>query len=361
MGPELYSKYIINGIQQECTPAELLGDREHRPDAGTVVDETVDPALETHKWESARIDEYLDKVKRTRLRLPLPYADVHTRCRLADALIESLWRRGHFRMDDLAVKADWRWNPAPVGSAAAFYSSVQSAAEYSDDLGIGIASYACRETSGSCNVSFRAVLSGDSRRDEFTSGDCRKRTMSRTRACPCTISPDPRSWLIYIPFDTSDFRLGGSLLAAAMHLGGGVSPQIKDADYFMDCFEVVRELVEDGVVIAAVTVGAGGLLSAADRFCSCGTGTTLDLSDTLKAFEEKNIVRVLFAEIPGVLLQIRDTDFDYLDAELLLQDVAFFPLGHPNVKSPSIRVKTSSKPSIQMILESIMQNAEGED
>ena len=65
--------------------------------------------------------------------------------------------------------------------------------------------------------------------------------------------------------------------------------------------------------------------------------------------------------MPGVVIQIQDADFDYLDAELLLQDVAFFPLGHPVPGTAEIRVKASAKSGIQTILESLMQNAEGED
>ena len=76
---------------------------------------------------------------------------------------------------------------------------------------------------------------------------------------------------------------------------------------------------------------------------------------------EPNIVRILFSEIPGAVIQIRDIDFDYVDAELLLQDVAFFPLGHPNLKSGAVRVRSAEKTGIQTILESLMQNAEGED
>ena len=66
----------------------------------------------------------------------------------------------------------------------------------------------------------------------------------------------------------------------------------------------------------------------------------------------------LFAErLNDMYLQVKD----YLDAELLLQDVAFFPLGHPVPGQPGIRVKASAKSGIQTILESLMQNAEGED
>ena len=151
------------------------------------------------------------------------------------------------------------------------------------------------------------------------------------------------------------------MLAQSQGLGGGVSIQLNDPDYFIDCYEVVRELVEDGIVISGVSVGAGGLLGAVDRLCKDGPGATLDISGMSRAFEEDNVVRLLFSEVPGVVVQIRDMDFDYLDAELLLQDVAYFPLGHPSVRSTAVRVKKSVKNGLHTILDALMQKAEGED
>ena len=63
----------------------------------------------------------------------------------------------------------------------------------------------------------------------------------------------------------------------------------------------------------------------------------------------------------SISLQIRDSDFDYVDAELLLQDVVYFPLGHPDPSGHKVTVAASAKSRIQTILESLMLNAEGED
>jgi phosphoribosylformylglycinamidine (FGAM) synthase-like enzyme len=181
------------------------------------------------------------------------------------------------------------------------------------------------------------------------------------RSCPATLAPDPQSWVVYVPFDTSEFRLGGSLLSQTLGVGGGPCPQITDADYFLDCHEVVRELVEDGILLSGATVGEGGLLRTVRQMAADGVGLGVDVSDVMRAYQEQDVLRILFGEVPGAVIQIHDADFDYLDAELLLQDVAFFPLGHPVPGSEEVRVKASAKSGIQTILESLMQNAEGED
>jgi hypothetical protein len=91
-----------------------------------------------------------------------------------------------------------------------------------------------------------------------------------------------------------------------------------------------------------------------------GVGVHADVSGIMRACSEKDPVRILFGEVPGAVIQIRDADFDYIDAEFLLQDVAFFPLGHPASDS-GIHIEYSAVSGIQTILESLMQNAEGED
>lgn len=183
--------------------------------------------------------------------------------------------------------------------------------------------------------------------------------ISRRRKCPGELQPSAQDWIIYIPFDTCDYRLGGSSLAEAVGASPSVPADVSDADYFIDCYEVVRELVEDGVVKAGATVGEGGLMTALRAMASTGTGAEICIRDICKAYGEENPVRILFAEVPGVVIQIADIDYDYVDAELLLQDVVFFPLGHPVPGKSTIVL--SEKTDIPEILETLLNTKEGED
>ena len=333
--------------------------------AEQIIDETVDPILGTHRFDSAKVKEYLASVMSASKQMPLAFADTYTRVRLAAALIDALWCRGHFRLGDIQLKASWKWNMSEVGTASAFYTSVLSAAEYIDALGLKFNTYSYSRVSGPSEVNFKPVLGLTFPEDEdiFIKQPDRSEhpRLSPLRACPVSLVDDPQSWIIYIPFETSDYRLGGSLLAQTLSLGGGVPPQVGDADYFIDCFEVLRELVEDKVLLSGNTVRYGGLAKALGQMTSESIGADIDLSGIMKSYGESDIVRILFSEVPGALIQIRDIDFDYLDAQLLLQDVAFFPLGHPVPGNGEINIKASAKSGIQTILESLIQNAEGED
>ena len=166
--------------------------------------------------------------------------------------------------------------------------------------------------------------------------------------------------------ESCEYRLGGSLLSELLQQGSDVAPAPSDPDYFIDCYEVLREMVEDNVVIAGATVGEGGMLTTLKRMASAAggkVGARININELMNSCREQDPVRILFSEVPGVIIQIRDEDYDYLDAEFLLQDVVFYPLGHPVHGKNEIKVEATGKSGIQSILESIIrsQSSEGED
>jgi len=337
------SKFIIDGVTQELTPAQILNSVCEsascaRADAceGTVVDESLDGHLPSFDYDSGKIDEYLKIVSSSRRVFPLCFSGEYTRCRIAQALTGALLKSGKFKLEDITLDACWKWSDARIGNMAAFYSSVEQAGDYLDSLDIKLNSYSF-SSSSTCDVEFIPNVS------------------SRI-AVPSKLVADPKSWIIYIPFDTSEYKLGGSLLSQELGDVPGGAVQIQDPDYFQDCFEVVRELVEDGILLSAAPVCDGGLLGSLKKMISGNVGTTIDISDIARSCMGADSVNILFSEVPGVIVQIKDPDFDYIDAELLLQDVAYYPLGHPEIGRSGIRIKRESKAGIHGILESLIQN-----
>lgn len=268
MNKVLDSKYIIDGLARELTPAQILGlqacpasvECTEQP----IIDETVDPPIET--------------LKRTKLTI-------------AEAIIDSLWKKGHFDIDNLSVKLQWKGDTKKIGVPTAIYESVVQTAEYIEGLGISTISADFIE-SNTEDLEVSAVLPEES-----------------DRAVPAAPLAAPSSWIIFVPFDTDDYTC---------HEPAGT-------DYFIDCFEVIREMVEDGIIMSASTKTVG--------------------------------------KIPGAVIQIADTDFDYIDAEFLLQDVAYYPVGHPSEDGTLPNIEISHNSGIQKILSSLIQSrsTEGED
>ncbi len=376
----LFSQYIIDGVKFDATPADLLDEcsalpQQHENEGfDDIIDESMDPPVTSFTYDSSRNSEYIGacmKVMRERRSFRMLYPDAFTRQRIAQSLLDRLWNEGHYRLADLNVRAKWSWNTRPLGNMAAFYMSAESAGAYLFDLGVKLNDYAFISADGESRAEFQAWLPErgssvkEDERDETQlipmPFESRRPWISDSRKCAGVMVPDEDTCIVYIPFDTCRFSLGGSLLAQVHGRNGGMAPHIQDPDYFIDCYEVVRELVEDGIVMAGRTVGDGGLALAAARMCE-GYGMEIDLSGLLSSYQESDSTKMLFSEVPGVLMQISENDLDYLDSQLLLQDVAYYTIGKPSKETAEIIFRNERKADVAGILASLLgQATEGED
>lgn len=384
----LYSRYVIDGIVGEASPAELLNECMEYPfeddfitgHFSDIVDETIEPPLSASAYDSSQAEELMQKTAEaagTERSFRMLYPDHFTRLQIAQALISRIWSKGHFRLGNLRLWAQWDWNTRPIGNMAAFYSSISEASDYIYSLGVGLTDYIFIESDEASSARFYAWLPEEISEDDDLHEGIREEAqhtalfkvpyesshpwISEERQCPRSLICDKNTQLIYIPFDTCQFKLGGSLLDEISGRAGGAAPNIKDPDYFIDCYEVVRELVEDGVVIAGMSVGDGGLAAAA-KIMAQDCGIDLEIGGLMASYQEEDRIKVLFGEIPGVLLQVSDYEHDYLDSQLTLQDVAYYPVGRPSDKHKDVKIMQSSKGGVAGILASLLaQASEGED
>ena len=380
----LYSQYIIDGTRCPLSPADMLDEcmgcecSTISPAGGfeDIIDETTEPPLSSQTYERTSYREYISRISGLATAdrpFRMLYPDHFTRLQIAKSLLSRLWSEGHFRLGDLRIWAQWEWNTRPIGSMAAFYESARSASEYIYGLGTYIEDYIFMESDHESNVKFFAWLPetpmtedepDEEREDILFKSSPYESThpwISESRKCPSTIADDPKSWILYIPFDTCRFKLGDSLLSQAHGENGGTAPAISDPDYFIDCYEVVRELAEDGIIMAGQTVADGGLALAASRMCG-ELGLKTDLSGILASHQEEDSIKVLFGEVPGVLIQVSDENYDYVDSQFILQDVAYYPIGRPTDAFKGIEISEDIRNGVADILASLLsQTSEGED
>lgn len=366
----LHSSYIIDGVRMDMTPAELLEecmeyDESHyvtdkRYD--DIIDESTEPPLSSFKYDESEIMDYLSRTlpaSSEERSFRMLYPEHFTRLQIAKTLLSRLWSEGHFYLNDLHMWAQWEWNTRPIGNMAAFYQSVQAASGYIYDLGVKLEDYLLMESDETSSAKFYAWIEEDS--EDPSEENDHHPWISESRKCPSSIIPDKSSWMIYIPFDTCSYKIGGSLLAQTNGHNGGKAPSISDPDYFIDCYEVVREMVEDGIIMSGVTVADGGLMTAAARMCG-ENGIDLNIEGIASSYNEQDRVRILFGEVPGVLLQISDENYDYLDSQFLLQDIAYYPVGRAENSFSGVRISKQSRIELSSILTSLMGTAsEGED
>lgn len=351
----LFSTYILDGTQMDETPFSALYDcldgdgSVDLPDKkfANIIDEYMDKLPTSFEYDESLIDEYASRIIQTpynRKRVDLSYPVAWTRAAINSLLLETIFKEGHFTLDKLLLMCQWDWVNSPAGNMAAFYDSTVTTGRYLSDLGVKLDRYFIESNWRHCI--FEIVV--------------RSRISSR-RKCSERMQPSASDWVVYVPFEDCSLHLGGSALSNIVGHGSGREMDAGDPAYFADCFEVVRELIEDGVVTAGAAVGRGGLMVAAEKFRS-HYGLSMDIGGIMKAKGENDAVKVLFAEVPGVLLQFRDEDYDYVDSQFILQDVAYFPLGHPDVSGHRLKVSKASRGDISGILSALLgQGSEGED
>jgi len=366
----LDSHFTIDGVAMDSTPSEILDEcslapapeRQSAPEI--IVDETVDVDLVPLQFDRDKISDYVSAIQTSPASFPLLYPTFGTMQAITATLTDVIWKEGHFKLSNINLSLFWKWNGKRLGNMAAFYQSVCASSGIIWDLGVKLKDY---DYQGSDNCSMSCVagvdkVNGITEMEDMSDAD-EEIFLTEKRRCPARAIADPESWIIYVPFDVCSMRLGSSAFSLIAGNGGDSAPKCTDPDYFRDCFELVREFVEDGVARSGIGVGRGGLMCAASMLCG-GTGLKMELRPLSEAYAEDTMERLLFSEIPGVLLQISDSDYDYIDSQFLLQDVAYYPLGHPVGGKGCMGVSCSKKHSVTGILESLLGSrdmSEGED
>lgn len=351
----LFSQYIIDGVQMDETPFSALYDcldgngTVDTPDGPfeDIIDEYLDKKPASFHYNADDFESYVDKILRTsysRKSVDLDYPVFWTRAAINALLLDNLFKDGHFTLQDSLLMARWDWNNDPAGNMAAFYDSTITAGHYLFDLGVRLDRYFVESNRSECRFEIE-----------------NRGKISSKRKCPDIMIPNPDDWLMYIPFDNGRMNLGGSALSKISGHSCELEPDIQDPDYFIDCFELVRELVEDGVIVAGIPVGRGGLAVAAEKFRG-RKGMSLEIGGIMSAKGGEDAVKVLFSETPGVLIQIHNIDYDYLDSQFLLQETAYYPVGHPDPDGHRINLGCKCDNGVAGILESLLKQAsEGED
>ncbi|MBP6369876.1 MAG: phosphoribosylformylglycinamidine synthase subunit PurQ, partial [Paludibacteraceae bacterium] len=124
-----------------------------------------------------------------------------------------------------------------------------------------------------------------------------------------TISPviinDTKTAVYYVDFSFDALKLGGSVLYQTLNKLGNDTPTVQDSEYFATAFTAVQELIANKLVLAGHDISEGGMITALLEMCFANTkgGLSVNLSE-LKDF---SLTTVLFAENPGVLLQVKNT------------------------------------------------------
>ena len=239
---------------------------------------------------------------------------------VAEALTNIVFAPLEGGLGGVSLSANWMWPCRNEGEDARLYAAVQACSDFAVDLGVNIPtgkdslSMTQQYADGKVLSPGCVIISAGA---EVT--DVR-------RVLSPVVQLDRSTNLYYVDFSFDALRLGGSALAQTLQRVGDDVPTVANPEYFADAFEAVQQLIkEDGVIVAGHDISAGGLLTTLLEMCFANTegGMRINLSD----LAEEDLTKILFAENPGVVLQVKDRQ--RFEKAMDAAGVAYLKIGYP--------------------------------
>ena len=103
---------------------------------------------------------------------------------------------------------------------------------------------------------------------------------------------------------------------------GDAAPSVLDATDGKNVFKTLQKLIKDGQILAGHDIGSGGLITTLLEMCFADNNLNAELD--LSGIGESDIIKLLFSENIGVVLQSKDSSIEKVLAE---SGIAFNKIG----------------------------------
>ena len=261
---------------------------------------------------------------------------------VAESLTNLVWAPLAHGLGGVSLSANWMWPcRSQTGEDARLYQAVEALSDFCCAIGVNV-------PTGKDSLSMTQQYPDGQK--VIAPGTVIVSSGGEVSDVRGVVSPvlvnDKDSTLYYIDFSFDEQRLGGSAFAQSLGRVGDDVPTVKSAEYFVDAFCAVQELVHRGWLLAGHDVSAGGLITTLLEmtFANRHGGLHIDLHELGTA----DVVCNLFAENPGVVIQVSDERKKELHEWLESQGVAYAEIGHP---VPDRRTLTVMKANAEYVFD----------
>lgn len=256
-------------------------------------------------------------------------AEAGSRLAIAEALTNLVFAPIEGGLQGVSLSANWMWPAKNSGENDRLYRAVEACSKFAIDLGINIPtgkdslSMTQKYPDGKVVYAPGTVIIS-------TVGEC----SDINKTVQAALKPHQGSKVYYIDFSKDRAKLGGSSFYQTLNKVGTECPDIKDSYYFSHAFMAIQKLIEQGLVLAGHDISSGGLITALLEMCFPSASVGLKVkTDRLK---EKDLIKALFSENAGVLIQIEQVekvraildnyDIDYISiADVTLDSAVSLP------------------------------------
>lgn len=217
---------------------------------------------------------------------------------IAESLTNIVWAPLTAQLEGVSLSANWMWPCKNAGEDARLYQAVEAAADFAIALGINI-------PTGKDSLSMTQKY-GDEK--VFSPGTVIISAGAEVSDVKKVLTPvlvnNPEYPLYHIDFSFDTLKLGGSAFAQSLNRIGDEVPTVVQPEYFKDAFNAIQHFIEKGWIVAGHDISAGGLITALLEMCFANVEGGLEVC--LDEMPEQDLIKILFAENPGVLIQVRE-------------------------------------------------------
>ncbi len=220
---------------------------------------------------------------------------------IAESLTNLIWAPLTHGIKGVSLSANWMWPCKNAGEDARLYKAVEAVSDFATDLGINI-------PTGKDSLSMtQKYKDGEV---VYSPGTVIISAAAEVSDIKKIVEPvlvkDTETSLVYVDLSFDSHKLGGSSFAQVVNKLGAEAPTIADTDYFKSGLETIQELIDQDLILAGHDISAGGMVTALLEMCFANTsyGINADLS----GIAEEDLIKILFAENPGVVLQVKEVE-----------------------------------------------------
>ncbi len=242
---------------------------------------------------------------------------------VSEALTNLVWAPLTEGLDSVSLSANWMWPcRSQEGEDARLYTAVKALSDFCCELQINV-------PTGKDSLSMTQKYPNGEK--VISPGTVIVSAGGEVSDIKKVVSPvlvnDAKSTIYHIDFSFDKLKLGGSAFAQSLNKVGDDVPTVQNAEYFHDAFLAVQELVNKGLIMAGHDISAGGLITTLLEMCFANTEGGMEIS--LDKIKEDDIIKILFAENPGIVIQVKDKHKEEIKKILEDAGIGYIKLGNP--------------------------------
>lgn len=240
---------------------------------------------------------------------------------IAESLTNLVWAPCTDGMKRISLSANWMWPCKNKGEDARLYRAVETCSDFACALGVNI-------PTGKDSLSMTQKYGTEK---VYSPGTVIISAGAEVSDIKKVVSPvlvnDTDTTLLYVDLSSDELHLGGSAFAQVLNALGDTTPTVKNYHYFKEGFLAIQKLIEEGYVLAGHDISGGGLITCLLEmtFANSQGGLRVDLGQK----QGKDIVHKLFAENPGVIIQVKNKDLDHVEGLFRHVGVESLAIGAP--------------------------------